>query len=342
MATLIEETILTPTLSVGLNSVGTTVDSISSLQAGTATNLFTWSGELLEIIVTFQAPTVVNRLDIVPDDYKGYEITSMTTSPDGSVFNDVLAGLGVESIVLNAEEGKYSGAAKIDFQPQSVISMRIVIENRVDGTTIPLRTMSLTQRSYQSTASITSNAQISPIGLLTFEVDQLVPAPYVSITHQISSDGVNFITITPGPVTLPSQWWYRALFGRSSNAFQSTSQPLFPTTADPGYSSGFTLVSSSTTTISATTIERTLVISSITEAIPLRETPIPGTLSVRQGTVYLTPTQFALDENNNLTFLITVSTVTVSYQTSSAGTANLAALQTYYTAILREVRFGGV
>ena len=170
-------------------------------------------------------------------------------------------------------------------------------------------------------------------------MDQQVSSPYVSITHQVSQDGVNFTTIVPGLVTLAANWWYRALFGRSASAFQASAQPIQPTTADPGYSSGFTLVSSSTTSISLTTMERNLVINNITGPIPLRETPIPGTLSVRQGTVYLTPSQYALDSNNNLTFLSAVSTVTVTYQTAMAGPANLATLQSYYTAILRQVRF---
>lgn len=338
-AALITETVLSPTLAVGSNSVGTTTDDIGTLQTGTPTNLFTWTGELLEIIVTFPTATKINRLILVPDDYKGYEITSLTTSADGSLFNDVLNSLNVGSIVLNAAGGKYSGTTTVDFPPQSVVSMRIVLENRVDGTTIPLRSMSLTQRSYQATATITSTVQTSPTGLVVFSADQLVTSPYVSIAYQISSDGVNFTTIVPGPVTLPANWWYRALFSRSSNAFQAASQPLVQTTADPSYSSGFTLVSSATTTISPTTVERVLVIESITQPILLQDTPIPGTLSVRQGTVYLTPAQFTLDSGNNLSILITVSTVTVSYQTSAAGSVNTAALQPYYTAILREVTF---
>jgi len=55
--------------------------------------------------------------------------------------------------------------------------------------------------------------------------------------------------------------------------------------------------------------------------------------------VYLLPTQFSIDANNNLTFLVTVSTVTVTYQTASAGSGNLSALQAYYTAILRGISF---
>ena len=132
-AALIQETVLSPILSVGSNSLGTTADNIGTLQTGTPINLFTWTGELLEIIVVFPSPTIVNRLTVVPDDYKGYEITSLTASPDGSVFTNVLAALGVTTIILNATGGKYSGSTIVDFPALTVSSMRIVLENRVDG-----------------------------------------------------------------------------------------------------------------------------------------------------------------------------------------------------------------
>lgn len=95
----------------------------------------------------------MNRLLISPDDYKGYTITTCTTTPDGSLFTDVLADLGVTSIRMDATAGKYSGSTVVDFPPRSVLSMRLVLQNQVDGTTIPLRSLSLTQRSYQAGAT---------------------------------------------------------------------------------------------------------------------------------------------------------------------------------------------
>ncbi len=231
MGALITETVLTPTLAVGQNSVGSTSGSIGSILSAPDSNLFTWNGELLELIVTFPTPTTVNRLTVTPDDYRGYEITSFTTSPDGSLFTDVLADLNVGSIIMNAAGGKYSGTTVVDFPPRSVSSARIVLENRVDGIAIPLRSLTMTQRSYQPSASITSNCQTSPTGRVVFEADASAVSPYVSITYQISTDGVNFTTIKPGIVTLPAKWWYRALLNRSTSAFTNNSQPLIPTTS---------------------------------------------------------------------------------------------------------------
>ena len=341
MNTLIEERVLSPMLSIGQNSIGTTEDDVSSILSASDINLFTWNGELLELVITFPTPTIMNRLTVTPDDYRGYSITSFTTSPDGSLFTNVLADLGVDDIVMDAAAGKYSGSTVVDFPPRSVSSAIIVFENRVDGIAIPLRSLTLTQRSYQSSASLTSNPQTTPTGSVLFEVDQNVFSPYVSITHQISSDGVNFTTIKPGKITLSSNWWYRALLSTSSAAFSQGSQPLLPTTADPSYSTGYTLISSTSIVIGPTTIERTLNFEDVTAPIPLRETPIPGTLAISQGIVYLTTGQYTLDSDNNLSFSpALIGTVTVSYQTSAQGSAGLAALKSYYTPLLNTVQFG--
>ncbi len=130
-STLLEETVLTPTLAVGANSQGSTGDSIASLIGASISNLFTWNGPLLEVLITFPTPTIVNRLLLAPDDYKGYEITTCTTTPDGALFTDVLADLGVSSIRMDATAGKYSGSTVVDFPPRSVLSMRLVLQNQV-------------------------------------------------------------------------------------------------------------------------------------------------------------------------------------------------------------------
>jgi len=161
----------------------------------------------------------------------------------------------------------------------------------------------------------------------------------VSITYQISADSVNYTTIQPGVVTLPAQWWYRALLSRSSEAFQDNSNGVAATTADPAYATGFTLVTSTSIPLSATTIERRLVFSGITTAIPLAETPLPGTLQLSEGTLYLPSSQFSLDAENNLTITSPTGNVTVTYQTSAQGLAGQSALENYYTPLLSSVQF---
>jgi hypothetical protein len=336
---LTSETVLTPTLSVGVNSIGSTTDNISDLSTSSTENLFTWNGSLLEIIVTFPAPTIVNRLNLSPDTYVGYELTTFTGSPDGTKFEDILRDLGNGSIVLDASAGKYSGATVIDFPPLSVSKMRLILQNLTAGDTIGLRAISFTQRVYQASGTVITKPQTLPTGQVSFQTTQQIFDPYVSITHQISGDSVNYTTVQPGEITLPAQWWYRALLNRSSQAFTQAA-PVAATTADPNYSTGFTLVSSSSVPLDATTLERTLVFSNVTAAIPLTETPLPGTLQVSQGTQYLNGNQFSLDAQNNLTINNPTGLMTVTYQTSAQGSQNIASLQNFYTPLLQSVQFG--
>jgi hypothetical protein len=333
------EVVLTPTISVGQNSVGSTTSDITALSAATIETVFLWNGTSLELIVSFATPTIVNRLNITPDSYLGYEITTFTTSADGTLFADVLTDLGVDAIVLDASAGKFSGATVVDFPPQMVSKMRLVIQNRTSGSTLGIRALSFTQRSYQATGAIVSTPQTLPTGAVMFSTDELVFPPYVSITHQISSDSVNYTNVLPGPVTLGPQWWYRALLSRASTPFAETVTGVAATTADPAFSTGFTLVTSTSIPLNATTIERTLVFSGITAPIPLAETPLPNTLQLSQGNVYLPSSRFSLDDNNVLTIVSPAGNTTVTYQASAQGAAGISALEDYYTPLLSSAQF---
>lgn len=333
------ETALTPTFAVGQNAIGSTSSAISDLSAATIETLFTWQGTYLEIIVSFPTPTIVNRLSITPDVYKGYEITTFTASPDGSQFEDILADLNTSAILLDASAGKFSGSTVVDFPPRSVSKIRLVIQNLVSGDTIGIRALTFTQRTYQATGSVVSTPHTSPTGIVLFQTDSEVFDPFVSITHQISPDSVHYTTIQPGLVTLPATWWYRALLNRSTQAFSTSSSAVAATTADPNVSSGFTLVSSSAVPLDPTIIERTLVFSNVTASIPLAEKPLPGTLQISEGNLLLNGNQYSLDNNNNLTITSPIGTITVVYQTSAQGTQGISALQNYYTPLLNSVQF---
>lgn len=336
---LTKETPVVATFAVGQNSIGSSTDTISLLTAGTTETLFTWNGTFLEIIVSFATPTIINRLLISPDVYIGYEITTLTSSSDGSLFEDILKDLQTPAIVLDASSGKFSGSTIVDFPPRLVSKVRLIVQNLVSGDTIGLRALSFTQRNYQSTGSVVSTPQTEPTGQVQFKADQQVYSPYVSITHQISSDSVHYTTIQPGNVNLPTQWWYRALLNRSASAFSSSASGVSATTADPAFSTGFTLVTSSSIPLSPTTIERTLVFSNVTGPIPLAETPLPGTLQASQGSLYMNQNQYSLDASNNLTFTGPVASVTVTYQTSAQSSQGVSALEDYYSPLLTSIEF---
>jgi hypothetical protein len=324
---------------VGQNSVGASSDNISDLATPSTETLFIWNGSLLEIIVTFAAPTIVNRMNISPDTYVGYEVTTFTASADGSQFENILSDIGTDALVLDASAGKYSGANSVDFPPRMVSKIRLVIQNLTSGAAIGLRSLQFTQRAYQATGTLTSTAQTFPTGSVQFVPEVLSFDPFVSVAYQISADSVHYTAITPGQVNLPATWWYRVLFNRSTQAFSNASSAVAATTADPMYTTGFKLISSKSIPLDPTTIERTLVLTNVSVAIPLAETPIPGTLRVLIGSVYLASNGFSLSSTNALTVVNPTGVVTVVYQTSAQAVQNLSALETFYTPTLQSVTF---
>lgn len=340
-STLLDSTQPIPTIIIGQNSVGSLdpSSSISNLTDGLITTTMLFNGSSLELILTFPTPTIINRLEIDLDTYLGLKIVSLTSTPDGNLTQDVLSDLDITSYLMDSTSSKFTGDVIIDFPPRYVLNMRIVI-NDVTGTdVISLRQLSLFALRYGPTAQLTTNAITAPNNTVTFSTTQNVFDPYVSITHQISYNGTEFTTISPGSITLTGPtYWYRALFGRSSSAFTNSS-PLQQTALDSVPSANYKLVTTTTVPLGANAIERTLNIINVIGPIVFQEIPLPGTFQVQNGAVILS--QQAGDYTfyqNTLAFATTMSSITVTYQTT-AGSVAISNLQDYYSALLYEFRF---
>jgi hypothetical protein len=52
-----------------------------------------WDGAQVEFVITFGAPTVVNRLRIELDNHQGLAVDVLSSSPDGILNEDLLATL---------------------------------------------------------------------------------------------------------------------------------------------------------------------------------------------------------------------------------------------------------
>jgi hypothetical protein len=336
---VLDEQVLSPVITIGSNSVGTVLtgsDALTDSQIGSA---LVFNGTSLELIITFAQPEIVNRLQLVLDDYEGLEITSLTSSPDGLIFEDVLADLGVRTILMNGRSGKFAGSVIVDFPPRHASSIRLVIEDRVNVARIALRAITLSRKRYSSAGILTSKPITSPIGPVTFSVVSQMNAPLTDIIHQISSNGVHFSAIQPGNITIGSPlFWYRANFQRTAKAFDSQQSPLIPNTGDPAFSPNYTINRVSTVPLGENLIERTIVLENVTGPVTLRETPIGKSFQVQEGAVFLTTDDFTLN-NNVLSFSVPKSIITIVYQVSSIGSAALSDRQEFYTPILSEVRF---
>jgi hypothetical protein len=328
------------TISVGVNSIGTVSTDIADLTDGEVDTALVLDGSLLELIITFPTPQILNRLRLYMDDYEGLEITSLTCSSDGAATSDILADLGIRTIYLNGTQGKYSGDFILDFTPRYVLSMRLLIADRVGQSRIALREIDLLSRKFGSSGSISTTPILQPSGSVQFSTIQTVPAPYTSITHQISYNGVTYTSINPGDLLTLTQvpFWYRAILERSVAAFSSPASPVASINSDPLQNASYILGTSQSTPLGANLIERQLLFTSVNGPIPLREVPLPGTLQVQAGALLLTSADYAFS-GGILSFATTWTNITVTYQTSALASAALTSLVDYYTPLLYQAQF---
>lgn len=344
MLPLVNEAVVTPTMTIGVNSDGTVVTGPEALSDGRIETALVFDGTRLELILTFDKPEIINRLAFELNDYQGLEVTTLTSSPDGSVFEDVLADLGVFSLLLNATTGKYSGDVIVDFPPRHATQVRLVIEDRVDVARIALRALTVSRRQYQDTGTLVTNPiYLAPSAAYRFSTTELDFDPFATIIHQISTDGVHFRSVAPGDVVVASPFWYKALLQRNPQAFDSESVALAGT-GDLRQTEHYSLRRSSTVPMGAGIMERTLVLENITGPVQLRDVPLPTTFRVQVGSTYLDPDQYTFS-GGILSFpppaapATSIPLVTVTYQTSALGAAAVAARQAFYTPLLSDVRF---
>lgn len=330
------------TFSTGPNSVGSTTTPLSYLTDNRVDTAFVWNGSTLELLLTFSSPQIINRVTINLDTYAGLEIDTFTTSPDGTLVQDILNDLGVDRIVMDGTSNKFSGDVIIDFPPRHVQTMRLIITDLVGLGLISFRSFVCGQNTYSSTGQLTSVPIKAPTGTVVFTSTQNVFSPYVSITHQISYDGTQFTAINPGDVISlsSSPFFYRAVLERSSSRFDSPAGPLVQSPLDPVASANYILVTSTSTPLGTGLIERSLQINSVTGSIVLRDTPMPNTLIIQEGSIILSLANGDYSfSNNTITFPGSVTGLTISYQTSSLGSAAVSDLQSYYTPLLYGYEF---
>jgi hypothetical protein len=339
---LLETKVPLSSIESGVSSIGSTSSDFSLLTDGNSQTAFIWNGSVLEFLVSFSSPQVVNRMIIDLDNYKGLQIKTFSSSPDGSIYDDILADLEAGTGNLDATSCKYSGDVILDFPAKSIISLRIVLSDSSNSGVIGIRDISFFSRKYAAQGTIQSLRCDAPVGNCTFTADTLTKDNLTSISHQISFDGVNFHAIQNGDLfNVPGPFWYKALFSRSDSNFDTISNPLVPTGVDPVASDNYQIGSITTTNISPSVVERSISITSILGALALQETPLPGTLSVYFGAA-LAPASAYTISDNTLHFPASHTGVLVRYQTSALGTAGLSSRKEFYTPYLYRVEVSKV
>lgn len=341
---LVNTITLTPAISIGPNSIGSMdpSSSIANLTDGQTDTVFTWNGTVLELFLTFPTAQIMNRLTLNLDNYSEIEIDTFTTSPDGTLVQDILVDLGDQTILLDGTSNKFSGSCVIDFPPRYVQSVRLIIKDRVGTGLIAFRQFTCSQLSFSPTGQLTTIPITTPVGEVIFSTVQEAFYPYVSITHQISYDGTQFTSINPGDIItlISSPFFYRATLSTNTSKFNTPQGPLVQSPLDPVFSPFYTLASSTVTPIGSGIIERVLQVNGVIGPIILRDIPLPNTLIIQEGSVILSLTDGDYTfSNDTISFSGGVTGLTISYQTSSLGNSAIQDLLTFYTPLLYEFKF---
>lgn len=331
-----------------------TVGDLEALLDTRPETVMVCDGETVELIFEFDQPQILNRLRIEMDDYQGLTLAELTSSPDGSLREDILSEVRTDFYRLDGSSGKFTGDYILDFDPKHIQQVRIVLKDRVGQKRIALRGVTFYQRQYQNKGIIQSTPISGVSGNMYFSSIQKAADRLTSITHMVSNDGVHYRVVQPGTsVILPPNFYYRALLERIDENFQKESVPLELSGNDPTALESATKVKNiSTVDLGAGVIERTVEFENVVGGVVLRETPLPKTLVVTIGMITVMPEDgpVAINQgegidnivtfvNNTLTFLYEVTGVVVRYQTSALGAAGLMARQNFYSPYLFEVRF---
>jgi hypothetical protein len=338
---LISETALTPdAIEVGPSSLGSMASGSSASQmiSPTLGTVMTWNGAQLELRIEFDTPQIVNRLELVQDNYQGLYLQEFTCSDTGSNQDNIISNLTESQLLLNASSGKFTGNFILDFPPRTITELRLVLQDITGQNLIALRGINVSQRLYDTQATVQSNSISQPSGEVYFNVSQNVATPLVNITHLISYDDVHFQAITPGSkITLTSSpFWYQAALSRMTNISELTG-PLL-TTTDPGLNPNYNLVSSTTINLGANIVQRSLVFSSINGPLTFIDDPLSGTFAVYQGANLMSSSSYTFNDNV-LLFPNVMQNITVTYQASTTGTAGLQSRLQYFSPYLYQVSF---
>jgi hypothetical protein len=329
-----DTTVSPSSLVVGTRSVGTAADptALPNLLDGKSETSYVWNGAVLELILSFPSPQILNYVQVEMVGYQGLSVNAFVSSPDGILIEDLLPDLPEENRSMDGSSGRFSGDWTAYFNPRHMTQLRLVVSDRVGDRRIELRNITCSQLKYSSNGTLQTVPISGPIGTVVFEADTMTANKLTSVSHQISSDGFAFTSIQPGEVLglADSPYWYRAVLERLDSNFSQVASAV--TVEDPATATTFTLSGSSTLDLGGGVIERTLNFSSLL-SVTLTETPLTGTLTIFRGAVVVSGADYAFT-GHALVFAMTQTGITVRYQTSAYANAGILARQAYYTPLL--------
>ena len=324
-------------------------EQLSNLIDGKNETQFIWSGTDLDLLFSFNQPTIINRLSIDLDEMQGVELVRLSSSPDGVVVDDLLAGVSTEDRSIEGSSGKFSGQFVINFDPHYASQVRITIKDFVGSPTIALRNVAFGARRYGSSGIVQSLPIALPAsGTVVFDSDQETAAGLTSITHQISFDGIQYVAMQPGDAIAitSSPFWYRSALERLESNFQTQSQPIAVPGTDPALTDYYRLNATTTSVLGKNILERSILLDlnpatgGTNRPLVIQETILPGTLTLWQSNLPLNTGKYNV-AGNIISFPTNeqLSGVTIRYQTSAFSNAGLLARKDYFSPRLHRFTF---
>lgn len=340
---LLKDTVIAPSsfrIGVSSDANGKALSPLDYLADSLEETAFTFEGGRLELVVEFTKPEILNYLHLQLDEYFGLNVVSISASPDGIVYDDLLADGISSSFSAGGASGKYSGDYVLLFDPRHVKQVKLVLEDRVGKRRISIRSLTFGSRRYKSSGVLTTKMITEPVGLIQFSSELHNADQLTAVTHQFSRDGVHFQSLNDGDVIDVSTgpYWYRAFLERMEGNFETLSQPLTAPGEDPAISSDYKISRIQTTELGSGIVERTLDFETVTGPIIFRETPNPGTVVCYEGVSTISPAEFQMNFRT-LSFAGPRTGITVRYQTSAYTRSGLVARRDYYTPYLYRIWF---
>lgn len=330
--------VLSPVISIGSKAVGS--GDLTTLNSTDQTVYFSWIGSVLELIFTFSKPTAINRLVLNQYDYKDLSITSLTSTPDGSVVQDLLEELNVSYISCGVTANKSLGDTTVDFNPKSCLALRILIKDNSGSGVINLNSITLNQQIFSSSSTLISNLIGAPTGTVRFKASSITQEPYSVISHYISYDGTSYSVITPDQVIImptgTTGYYFKCIVSRNESLI-SQSGTFTGNGLDPSSSAFYSLQTVTTNILGNNIIEKNLLFNNISGAVIITDAVIPNTFYIQLGSTIVPKSSYQF-LNGTLTFTGTVNNVTVVYQTN-ADVSSVASLLQYFGSRLVQYSF---
>jgi len=331
-------------ISLGVESSGyfSSGDSLQELLDSNPDTFLVWNGSVLELVVSFPAPVIVNVVTINFAGSAGLIMDRMSASSDGVSEEDVTGDFPSSMRALDGSAGKYSGEWIGILKPRFVKQMRIRFRDLVGENRIILRDLGFYRWSFRPSGRIQSRLIAVPDTRLRFQAEAVEEYLLTGVNFKWSRDGVVYTPMKPGDLieTGPAGFWYRIELDRYESNFKEKSREIVQFGVDSdGHDAKPERMS--VVDLGEGIVEKTFEFSEISGTVVFRDDFIPGSLTLLSGNLPMQASNYSV-AGRSISFASLQNDVTIRYQTYSTSSANFVRLAPFYTPVVYEMTWSAV